>query len=57
MFIIVFNAWLGQSCFFCALLCCVVLCCVVLLQVQNKIDDLYSLMKFLKHQPWDKWRW
>jgi DNA repair protein RAD5 len=25
--------------------------------IQNKIDDLYSLIRFLRHEPWDKWRW
>ena len=25
--------------------------------IQNRVDDLYSLVKFLRHEPWDKWRW
>lgn len=25
--------------------------------IQNKIDDLFSLIKFLKHEPWNQWRW
>jgi len=25
--------------------------------IQNRVDDLFSLMKFLRHEPWDKWRW
>jgi SNF2 family DNA or RNA helicase len=25
--------------------------------IQNKIDDLFSLVKFLQHEPWNQWRW
>jgi hypothetical protein len=25
--------------------------------IQNRIDDLFSIVKFLRHEPWDKWRW
>lgn len=25
--------------------------------IQNKIDDLFSLVKFLRHEPWNQWRW
>lgn len=25
--------------------------------IQNRIDDLYSIVKFLRHEPWDQWRW
>ena len=25
--------------------------------IQNRVDDLFSLIKFLRHEPWDKWRW
>lgn len=25
--------------------------------IQNKIDDLFSLIKFLQHEPWNQYRW
>jgi DNA repair protein RAD5 len=25
--------------------------------IQNSLDDMFSLMKFLKHEPWDQGRW
>ena len=25
--------------------------------IQNSLNDLYSLIKFLRHEPWDKLRW
>ena len=31
--------------------------CMTGTPIQNSLNDLYSLIKFLRHEPWDKLRW
>ena len=31
--------------------------CMTGTPIQNTLNDLYSLIKFLRHEPWDKLRW
>lgn len=28
-----------------------------IVRLQNQLEDIYSLLRFLRVQPWDNWGW